>query len=127
VKFQPGQSGNPAGRRVGTGKVAKLRAMIDVEAILAALQAQALAGDVAASRTLLAHAIPALKPIDAAVKVTLSGSLAESGQSVMAGLSKGALTPDQGQAVMASLASLARLVETSELIERIEALERAKP
>jgi hypothetical protein len=123
VKFQPGQSGNPAGRTRGTGKVAKLRALIDVEAILRALQTQALAGDTLAAKTLLQHSLPALKPIDAPIKLPIGNYLAASGHTVVAAIASGKVTPDQGQAVMASLASQARLIETTELIERIEALE----
>ena len=50
--WKPGESGNPQGRKPGTGEVAKLRAAISehVPAIIQSLAAAALSGDVAAAR-----------------------------------------------------------------------------
>ena len=53
--WKPGHSGNPAGRKPGTGEVAKIRSAINdrVPELLAAMMAKALEGDVGAARLLL--------------------------------------------------------------------------
>jgi hypothetical protein len=55
MKFQPGQSGNPAGRAKGSGKVAELRAMLEphVPAILQVIAEKARSGDLTAARIIL--------------------------------------------------------------------------
>lgn len=61
--WQPGQSGNPAGRKPGSGEVAALRAGIreHVPAIVQKLVEAALAGDTGAARLLLERVIPPMK------------------------------------------------------------------
>ena len=127
-KWQPGRSGNPGGRKPGSGHVGKLRAAIekDVPEILASLAAAAKAGDVGAARLLLERAIPALKPSEEVVRLTLAGeSLAEKGLAALTAIADGQIAPGQGATVLAALGTLAKLVETDELVRRIEALEKA--
>ena len=71
--WKPGQSGNPAGRKPGTGEVARLRAAIGdrVPELLAALMTKALEGDVGAARLLLERTIAPLKGIEQAVELAL--------------------------------------------------------
>ena len=91
--WKPGQSGNPAGRKPGTGEVAKLRAAIaeHVPPIIEKLTAAALSGDVGAARLLLERVIPPLKASEEPVLLTLpDGTLTEQGRGVLvavAGLS----------------------------------------
>ena len=63
-KWAKGQSGNPGGRKPGTGKVTKLRQSLGrgLPAIINKLKAQALAGDVQAARLLLERVIAPLRP-----------------------------------------------------------------
>ena len=126
--WKPGQSGNPAGRKPGTGEVAKLRAAIaeHVPAIVARLTEAALAGDVAAARLLLERTIAPLKASEVPVSISMPASpLAAQGRAVMAGVANAGLAPGQGAALLASLGSLAKLIEADELERRIEALEAA--
>lgn len=73
--FQPGQSGNPAGRPPGRGRTAALRRAIEARSteLVNALFDAALAGDVAAGKALLDRVVPSLRPVDEAVTLTLGG------------------------------------------------------
>ncbi|MCB1769014.1 MAG: hypothetical protein KDJ31_04815 [Candidatus Competibacteraceae bacterium] len=64
-QWQPGQSGNPRGRRPDCA-VSKARARIsrNLPAIIDALVKAALAGDASASRLLLERVVPAMRPVD---------------------------------------------------------------
>lgn len=124
--WKPGQSGNPAGRKPGTGEVARLRAAIadHVPSIIQKLVEQAKAGDVQAARLLLERTVAPLKPSEESVAVALTdGSLTQQGQAVFAALSKGSITPSQAAQLLASLGVMAKLVETDELAARVAALE----
>lgn len=61
-RWKKGESGNPSGRKPGTGEVARIRAAIadKVPAILESLLARALEGDTGAARLLLERDILAL-------------------------------------------------------------------
>lgn len=124
--WKPGQSGNPAGRKPGTGEVAKLRAAIAerVPAIIERLTQQALDGDVQASRLLLERSIAPLKSIEPTQALALpDGTLTEQGRAVLAAVAGGLLAPSQGSALLSAIGALARVAEIDELVKRIEALE----
>lgn len=126
-RWKAGESGNPAGRKPGTGEVAKLRASIakQVPGILKKLTAAALAGDVGAARLLLERAIAPLKTSEEAAPLALVGTtLTEQGKSVLAAVASGDLAPGQGASLLASLGTLAKLEEADDLKRRIEALEQ---
>ena len=57
-RWKPGESGNPAGRRPGSGKVAELRESIaeHIPEIVSRLVEAAKGGDVGAARTWRCHA-----------------------------------------------------------------------
>ncbi|MDZ5457885.1 DUF5681 domain-containing protein [Azohydromonas lata] len=126
-RWKPGQSGNPAGRKPGTGEVARLRAAIaeQVPTILETLTTAALAGDVAAARLLLERVLPPVKATEQAAPVALpdGGTLTEQGRAVMQAVAHGELAASQGAALLGALGQLAKLTETDELARRIEALE----
>ena len=125
-RWKPGVSGNPAGRQPGTGVTGKLRAAIadDVPEIIASLATAAKAGDVGAARLLLDRVLPALKPVEEAVTVSLSGqTLTERGRAALDAVADGQLAPGQGAALLAAIGALAKLVEADELHRRIQALE----
>lgn len=63
--WQPGQSGNPAGRRLDSAVLKARRAIAkDLPAIIGKLVELALAGDTSAAKILVERAIPALRPVD---------------------------------------------------------------
>ena len=66
-RWQPGRSGNPAGRKPGTGSVQQLRAQIEllIPEIIQVLTIKAREGDIGAARLLLERVVPALKPLEA--------------------------------------------------------------
>ena len=124
--WKPGQSGNPSGRRPGTGKVAKLRESIaqHIPAIVDKLVEQAKDGDAQAARLLIERVIPAVKAAELPAPLALpEGSVVEQARAVIAGAGAGLLAPGQAAQLLGALASLARLVESEELAARVAALE----
>lgn len=127
--WKPGQSGNPAGRKPGTGEVAQIRAAIAerVPELMAAMMARALDGDVGAARLLLERAVAPLKAAEQSQALTLpDGTLTEQGRAVLASVAAGELAPGQGAALMGAIGTLARVVEIDELERRIAALEGSR-
>ena len=125
-RWKAGESGNPAGRKPGSGEVARLRAAMaaHVPALVAVLVERALAGDIGAARLLFERTIAPLKASEEAAPLALpDGPLTVQGRAVLAAVAAGELAPGQGVALLASLGTLAKLTETDELTRRIEALE----
>ena len=128
-RWKTGESGNPAGRKPGSGEVAKMRAAMaqHVPALLTVLVQRAMAGDISAARLLLERTVAPLKASEDTARVGLpDGTLTEQGRAVVAAVAAGELAPGQGAALLASLGTLAKLTEADELERRIVALERAR-
>jgi len=124
--WKAGQSGNPAGKRQGSGAVQKLRASIaeHIPEIIQQLIEQAKGGDIQAARLLLERVVPPMKAMEQAAPITLpDGSLTEQGRAVLSAAGVGDLTPGQASQLLNGIGSLAKLIETDELINRIERLE----
>lgn len=130
MKWQRGQSGNPAGKTPGSGKIDKLRASIaaHVPGIIEAMVAQAQAGDAQAARLLLERVCPALRPVDAPTVLNLpaDAGLVAQGEAVLLALAAGHLPVNQATGILQAMAGLARLREIEDLEQRITALE-SKP
>ncbi|HOW80365.1 MAG TPA: DUF5681 domain-containing protein [Verrucomicrobiota bacterium] len=128
MTWQTGQSGNPKGRKLGTGKLDKLRAALakELPAVLETLVAQAKSGDAAAMRLLLERTIPPLRPVDAPTVLNLpaDAGLVEQGQAVLLALAAGHLPVNQATSILQGLGNLAKLIETDELERRLAALEQ---
>lgn len=125
-RWKPGESGNPAGRKPGTGRITALRESIaeHLPEVVAVVLEQARAGDVAACRLLLERVLPAVKPVEVAVPIELPDEgLSEQGRAVLAAVGAGEIAPGQGAALIGAVAALARVVEVDELEKRISALE----
>ena len=130
MQFQPGQSGNPAGRPPGSGITGKARAIIAaaVPEILAKLVDQAKGGDVAAARILMERVVPALKPGEEAIPIDLgSGSLTERGEAVMQAVAAGEISTSQGAALLSGLGTLVNLTEADDIKRRLGELEARTP
>ena len=128
--WRAGQSGNPRGRRPGSGEVAKLRAAIaeHVPVIIERLTAAALQGDVGAARLLLERVCPPLKAAEEAAPLALpDGTLTAKGAAVLGAVAAGTLAPGQGAALLGAIGTLARVVEVDELERRLTALEARTP
>lgn len=126
-QFRSGQSGNPKGKKPGTGKVAKLRKQIEkhVPAIIKRLAEAAIGGDVASARLLIERVIPPMKAAEESVSLVLPDgkTLTEQGRAVLSAVADGELAPGQGAALIASLGTFAKIEEADEMRRRIEALE----
>ena len=132
-RWKAGESGNPAGRKPGTGEVARLRAAIAdrVPELLAAMMTKALEGDVGAARLLLERAIAPLKGIEQAVTLQLpnDGTLTAKAAAVLSAAAAGELAPGQAAQLIAALGTVAKISEIDDLATRITKLEEqhAKP
>jgi len=128
TRFQPGQSGNPAGRPRGSGLAGKLRKAIqkDAEEVIQMLIEQAKGGDITAAKILLDRIVPTLRPEAQAVEVKQlgTGGLVERAEAVMAAAANGELAPDVAAQLVTSVATLARVVEVDEIERRLSALEQ---
>lgn len=126
-RWQPGESGNPAGRQPGSGQVAKLRAAIaeHVPEIIERLVEAARAGDIGAARLLLERVIPPMRAAEPAEPLSLpaNGSLTEQGRALLLAATAGEIAPGQAAALLGALAALGRVAELDELTRRIESLE----
>lgn len=125
-RWKKGESGNPSGRKPGTGEVARIRAAIadKVPAILESLLARALEGDTGAARLLLERTVAPLKAVEPAQVLALpDGTLTEQGRAVLASVAAGELAPSQGAALVGAIGALARVTEIDELAQRVAALE----
>ncbi len=129
-RWKAGESGNPSGRKPGTGEVAKLRESIaaHLPEIITQLVAKAREGDAQAARLLLERVLPSLKPIEQPVALSLptSEGLTAQGVAIVQAVAAGTLAPGQGAALLTGLGALARIKEIDELEKRITQLEGVK-
>jgi hypothetical protein len=130
-RFQPGQSGNPRGKPPGTRSKA-LRELDRLgaegaEAVLRAVLTAAQNGDIAAATLILKRCWPeakgrpvrlALPPIRTAADTVVAAA------TVVTEVSRGAISPEEGQAVASIIEVQRRAIETTDLAARLEALER---
>jgi hypothetical protein len=130
TRFQPGQSGNPAGRPVGsrnkTTLVAESIIGEHLPEILAATCAKAKEGSERAQSIIISRAIaPARRRpvmVDLPEMVTLDDLLAAHSQ-VTRLFAQGELTDEEAARATALLEAHRRTIETAELARRIEAVE----
>jgi hypothetical protein len=126
-RWQPGRSGNPAGRKPGTGSVQQLRAQIEllIPEIIQVLAAKARDGDIGAARLLLERVIPALKPLEAPQALQVDeGDLSTQAKSVIALAASGDVSIGQASQLVTALGTVAKLIEVDELLKRVDALEK---
>lgn len=128
-RWKPGQSGNPNGKKPGSGELQRLRASIaaDVPEILAGLVAAAKGGDAQAAKLILERIFPAVKPVEQTQELDLpeGGTLTAQGRAVLSAVALGGLAPGQGAQLLAAIGSLARVIEIDDLSQRIDKLEAA--
>jgi hypothetical protein len=125
-RWRPGQTGNPNGRPVGTGKVAQLRASIEakIPEILESLVKSAVDGNVGAARILLDRCIAPLKPTDIEITLPLANqTLTMQGTEILNYMSSGVISPSQGAVFLNAISAQTKITEVDELRRRIDALE----
>jgi hypothetical protein len=126
-RWQPGHSGNPAGRKPGTGSVQQLRAQIEllIPEIILVLGAKARGGDIGAARLLLERVVPALKPLESPQTLQIAeGDLSSQAKSIVALTASGEVSIGQASQVISALGTAAKLIEVDELLKRVDALEK---
>jgi hypothetical protein len=131
MTFQPGQSGNPAGRPRGArGKATILAEQMfegEAEAIIRAAIDRAKAGDAAAVRVCLDRVAP--RPRHRAVPFELpplhsAQSVLSALADIAAAVSRGDLTPAEADSVSKLLDRYVRTLEATEFEQRVAKLER---
>lgn len=134
TSFKPGQSGNPSGRKPGSGALQKLRAELQdfMPEIITKLIDMARGGDIQAMRLLLDRGYAPIKATEQPVELDFpkDGTLTAQGRAVLSAVATGELAPGQGSQLLAAIGSLARVAEIDELTARIKTLEdkqNAKP
>ncbi len=126
-RWQPGLSGNPAGRKPGTGSVQQLRVQVEllIPEIIQVLAAKAREGDIGAARLLLERVVPALKPVEAPQALQIAeGDLSSQAKSIVALAASGEVSLAQASQLVSALGTVAKLIEVDELLKRVDALEK---
>tara|TARA_Y100001960_G_scaffold312432_1_gene374111 strand:+ start:363 stop:782 length:420 start_codon:yes stop_codon:yes gene_type:complete len=127
-RWVKGRSGNPKGRKPGSGDWrTKYRTAFEAAApgIVQSIIRSALQGDTTAQRICIERLCPPLKATDTPVVFPLTGGLGDQGRQILQSIADGELTPGEAESVFRSLSAQAKIAEISELEQRIEALERA--
>lgn len=129
ASFQAGKSGNPRGRprRTDTEKALRKKISEAAPGIIDRLLAASEEGDTTASKLLLERVLPAIKPVDTAIKLAAGpeADMTEVGRAALLSMAAGELTPSQTREILSGIGALARIAETDELIRRITRLEAA--
>ncbi len=126
-RWQPGQSGNPGGRKPGTGSLQQLRAQVELllPEIIQVLATKARDGDIGAARLLLERVMPALKPVEGPQALQISGDdLSSQAKSIFALAASGEVSVGSATQLVSALSTVAKLIEVDELLRRVDALEK---
>ena len=128
-QWQPGQSGNPSGRPVGSkNRKSLLTQQLEEQGGLVAQRVieAALAGDIQAASLVLQRICPPLRPQSVLVNFTLDSQapLAEQAQEILSAIANGNIDPETGRNLINCLGTVAGLMQTDELTRRLDALER---
>ena len=125
-RFKKGKSGNPSGRERGTANKVT-RAFRDAMTV-AFDEMGGTKGLVTWARSnrtefykLAVRLVPPGSPVNIG---PLEGSLADQAKTVVARISDGAISPEQGSTIMQALSAQARVVEVDELVRRVSELEK---
>ena len=129
-RFQPGQSGNPAGKPKGarhkTTLLAEKLMQDDAEAIVKAVLDSAKGGDMTAARIVLDRIAPARRdnPVSFELpKIESADDAAKAMAAIVAAVADGELTPGEAGEVSKIVDAFVRTLEATELEARLRALE----
>lgn len=123
-----GQSGNAAGKPVGTiSRTVKLRNMIAdrIPDVINTMIEAAVSGDVQAARVLIERVLPAVKSESLPVNLDLpeKANLTTIGESIIQSVTQGSISVEAGAQLMSAITGQAKLIEITELEARIAKLE----
>lgn len=130
-QFQPGQSGNPAGKPKGVQHKATqaMKAMLEgeAEAITRKVIDLAKEGDLTAIKLCLDRIVPPLKSTTPAVTLNapMPNNLTDTAKAFVSAAAAGEIPPDIAAQLVSAVASVARVEEIEQLKHRLEAIERA--
>ena len=134
TKFKPGQSGNPEGRKKGSGWICAAREELKKawdgerpdgrDGIRHKVLEMAKGGDLAAIRIVAERVGPPLKAVEPPVALEMQGeTITEKAYSVLTALGDGQLAPGQAAQLISALSALAQVQKVDELSKRLEALD----
>lgn len=130
--FQPGRSGNPAGKPKGARHRATvmLETLFDGEAesVARSVVAKAIGGDMTAARLILERICPPRKGRPLTITLTPIHGLADFATAqaeIIAALAEGELTPEEAGEVAKVLDAVGNAIERRDFEARISALEKA--
>ena len=132
MKFQPGRSGNPAGKVRGTKhRVTLLAERLmedDAQDVVRTVIAAAKGGDISACKLVLDRIAPMRRgaPIKFTLpELTTASDLPAAIAIITKQVANGTLSPEEGSMVTGMLEARRKALETAELVERIERIEAA--
>jgi len=129
--FEPGKSGNPAGKPPGAKHKATILAQTlfegEAETLIRKIIELAKEGDLQALKVCIDRLCPPLKAQSAPVQIALpkTESIADLATAFIEAAADGRLPPDVAAQLVSAVGTLARVVEIDELKERLSALEMA--
>lgn len=128
--FEPGQSGNPAGKPKGTRhRVTQLAENLmsdDIEAVVKAVIEKAKEGDMQAARIIVDRICPPRKGRTVEIRLpdtVDSDGVAKAQSAVLLAASEGEITPDEAKILADIIEARRKAIETTELEARIARLE----
>jgi hypothetical protein len=93
----------------------------ELPAILEAVVKNAKGGDITAAKTILERVLPPLKAVETpTVTYPLTGTLPEQGQTILAAVASGSLTPGQAAQLLRAIAAQGKIIEVGELARLAE-------
>jgi len=126
-KFQPGESGNPDGRPVGSkDKRTQYRELFEphADALIQKVINLALDGDTTCLKMCIDRIVSPFRSKNATVILDdIEGTLTEKGEKIINAMGKGELSPSDASSMLSALAAQARIIEIIDLEERISKLE----
>jgi len=129
-KFQPGESGNPDGRPVGSkDKRTQYRELFEPHAddLIQKAIDLALDGDTTCLKMCIDRLVSPFRAKDATITLDdIEGTLTEKGEKIIAAMGNGEVTPSDASSMLSALAAQARIIEIDDLEQRIKRLEANK-
>lgn len=133
AKFEKGQSGNPMGRKPGTGYRQQLfKSLVEPhkQNLFDVAIKMALEGNEAMLRLFLERMLPA-KPQDDAINISLPNipltdpkAIVSYGNEILSSISNKEITPEEGKSLLNILESQRKNIETYQLATRIKEIEK---